>query len=100
MPSKITAKSTSVSPENTNQSWEIEVPGANQISVFFEQFKTEARYDFVTLTNRKGEKIGELSGDVGERYSLPIDGDYVKITFTSDGSVNDFGFEVKKAAYR
>jgi len=86
--------------ENTTQSWEVEIPGANQIAVLFEQFKTEARYDIVVLTNRKGEKIGEISGDAGDRWSSAIDGDYVKLTFKSDSSVNDFGFEIKKAAFR
>lgn len=86
--------------ESTTQSWEVEVPGANQVAVLFENFKTEARYDIVTLTNRKGEKIATFSGDIGQTWSSAVDGDYVKVTFKSDGSVNDFGFEIKKVGYR
>ncbi len=82
------------------QSWEVEIPGASQVAVFFENFKTEARFDVVTLTNRAGEKVGELSGDAGGSWSEAVPGDYVKLTFKSDGSVNAYGFDIKKAAYK
>jgi len=86
--------------DNSNLTWEVEIPGANQIALLFEKFKTEARYDVVTLTNRAGEKVGEITGDAGDRWSPAIAGDYVKITFRSDGSVNDYGFDITKAAHR
>lgn len=86
--------------ESTTQSWEIEIPGASQVAALFENFKTEARYDIVTITNRKGEKIATFSGDMGQIWSPAVDGDYMKITFKSDGSVNNFGFDIKKAGYR
>lgn len=82
------------------QSWEYEIPGVSQFALLFENFKTEARYDTVTLTNRAGEKIGVLSGDIGTMWSPNIIGDYVKITFTSDSSVTGYGFDIKKAAYK
>ncbi len=85
---------------NIEQSWIVEVPGANEIALFFEKFKTEARYDYVILTNRAGTVFGEFSGDIGERWSSVINGNYVKITFKTDGNVNNFGFEITKAAFR
>ena len=86
--------------QNTNQSFEIEISGAKEISLFFEKFVTELRYDKATFYNREGKKVGELSGDLGEIWSPIISGDFVKVTFSSDESINKYGFDLTKAAYR
>jgi hypothetical protein len=86
--------------QNANQSWEVEIEGARQIALLFEKFKTETKFDTVSFYDRAGKKIGEITGDLGDTWSPIIDGDYVKIRFTSDDSVNNYGFDLFKAAYR
>lgn len=85
---------------NTNETWEVEVPNAKQMVLLFDKFDTEARYDKVTLVDRSGKRIAEMSGDLGLVWSPIIDGNYVKITFTSDASVNRYGFDLSRVAFR
>lgn len=86
--------------KNAKQSWEVEVAGAKEIALYFEKFDTEGRYDKVVFTNKAGKKVGELTGDLGAVWSPVIPGDYVKISFTSDESINRYGFDLTKAASR
>ncbi len=82
------------------QEFEVSVPGAKEFALYFAKFDTEANFDKVEFFNSAGTKLGELSGNLGERYSDTFTGDYVKIKFTSDGSINRYGFDLTKAAYR
>lgn len=86
--------------DKTSATFEVNVPGAKQISLYFSKFDTEADYDTVQLFNAKGEKIDTMSGNNNDSYSAAIDGDYVKIVFTSDDSVSRYGFDITKAAWR
>lgn len=79
---------------------EIEVPNANEIAIYFEKFDTERGYDKLTLFNRAGEKIGEISGSGDDSFSEIIPGNYVKLVFKSDDSVEKYGFDITKIAYR
>jgi subtilisin family serine protease len=86
--------------KNTDQSWEVEVPNAKDISLFFSMFDTESRYDKVSLLDRDGKKIADMDGNLGEVWSPVVRGDYVKIVFKADGSVQRQGFEISKVGYR
>lgn len=86
--------------DNTKEEYEVSVPGANQISLYFEKFDTEREYDKVELYDAKGNKIQTLSGVQNDSFSNIIDGDYVKIVFSSDNSINRYGFDITKAAWR
>ena len=86
--------------DKTNQTFEVNVPGAKQISLYFDKFDTEGDYDLVTLFNAKGEKLDTMSGINNATFSTIIEGDYVKIVFTSDDSVSRYGFDITKAAWR
>ena len=86
--------------KNEKQTWEVEVPDANEIAIFFESFDTEVKYDKVTFYDRSGVVLGELTGNLGQTWSPTIKGNYVKIFFTSDDSVQKQGFVITKAAYR
>lgn len=83
-----------------NQSWDVEIPGAKEIALYFSKFETEARYDKVIFYNRAGKKIAELSGNLGDTWSPTISGDFVKVTFTSDDTITHYGFDLTKAAFR
>ncbi|KYG62543.1 subtilase [Bdellovibrio bacteriovorus] len=84
---------------NTRQEFEVTIPGAKRIALFFSKFKTEVDLDKVELFDRAGTKVTEIFGRNDGEYSLPVEGDYVKIVFSSDGSVNDYGFDITRAAW-
>jgi subtilisin family serine protease len=79
---------------------EIEVPNANEMAIYFSKLDTERGYDKITLFNRDGAKVGEISGQADESFSEVIAGNYVKLVFKSDESVEKYGFDITKIAYR
>lgn len=78
---------------------EIEVPGASEIALYFSQFKTERYYDKVSLFDRAGNLIAALHGSADDTYSPVISGNYVKIVFNADNSIEGYGFDVTGIAY-
>ncbi|MBW1808306.1 MAG: S8 family serine peptidase [Deltaproteobacteria bacterium] len=78
--------------DNTDQTWTITHPGAVTMSVHFSSFDTESGYDFVRLLDGNDLEWASYSGSLGEFTSLAIDGNTIKIHFTSDGSVVRDGF--------
>ena len=82
------------------QSWEIRKEGAKEMSLYFSKFKTETRFDTVTLLDEKGNTIQVLSGGNDDTFSNTIPGGYVKIVFKADDSVADYGFDITKVAFR
>lgn len=86
--------------KNSNLSWEIRIDGAREIALYFEKFDTERGYDKVSLYNAEGVKVAELHGANDDTYAPVVAGDYVKVVFTSDDSVERYGFDLTKAAYR
>jgi thermitase len=82
------------------QTWTFKVEGAKQVAIYFTKFETEAGYDKVFFKNAKGEVVGNMSGRRGEGFGPVVEGDTVTITFTSDDSVNAYGFDVGGVAYQ
>ncbi|MGZ3743969.1 MAG: S8 family serine peptidase [Pseudobdellovibrionaceae bacterium] len=85
---------------NANEVYEVSVPGAKEISLYFPKFRTEKGYDTIQLVNSSGKVVSELSGDNDDSFSPVITGEYVKIIFKSDDSVNQYGIDITKAAWR
>jgi hypothetical protein len=85
--------------EKSTESFEVRVPGAKEIALYFEKFQTEKSYDVVELQDASG-KIIKMSGNNDDSFSPIINGEWVKITFKSDDSVNGYGFDIVKAAFR
>jgi subtilisin family serine protease len=75
-------------------------PGAKQISIYFEKFDTERDYDKVEIYDSTGKLVQTLSGKADDTFSNIIEGDTAKIVFTSDDSVNRYGFDITKIAFR
>ncbi|MNJ91045.1 Thermophilic serine proteinase precursor [compost metagenome] len=96
----VSVSSTHPYADNAKEEYEVRVPGAKQISLYFERFETEREYDKVELYDSKGNKVQTLSGRNDDTYSSVIDGDYVRIVFTSDNSINKYGFDITQAAWR
>lgn len=86
--------------KTTSETFEVSVEGAKEIALYFERFDTEKGYDKVTLYNRAGESVAVLSGTMDDSHSPVIPGDYVKLVFTSDDSVERYGFDLTKVSYR
>jgi hypothetical protein len=82
-----------------SQTWTLTVPGAKNVSVYFTKFETEGNFDKVSFADANGKDFGHMSGALGETMSPVVDGDTVVITFTSDDSVNKYGFDIGGVAY-
>lgn len=83
-----------------NQTFEVSVSGAKEIALYFEKFDTESGYDTVKIYNRAGELITTMMGLNNDTWSPNISGDYAKIVFQSDDSLNKYGFDLTKVGYR
>lgn len=79
---------------------EISIPGATQIALYFLKFQTERNYDTLTLKDRAGNTVAVLSGTGDDSYSPIINGDYVKLIFKSDDSIEKYGIDLTGVAYR
>lgn len=78
----------------------LSAPGAKRVAIYFSKFDTEAGYDKVVFKDKNGKVYGELSGTIGETYGPVVDGDTVIMSFTSDDSVSNYGFDVGGVAYQ
>lgn len=99
---KVDVSVASVHPykEKMTYEYEVNVPGAKEFALYFSKFETEAQYDFVEIYDAKGNLVAKLSGDQSDSYSPVIQGNYAKLKLVADDSVNGYGFDVTKAAYR
>jgi len=86
--------------DKDNETLEVHVPGAKEFALYFSKFETEKGYDTAQILDKSGKVVAELSGNYDDSYSPVITGDYAKIVFKSDDSVNQYGFDVTKAAWR
>jgi hypothetical protein len=81
--------------ENLNLSWTIENPGVKFMRVRFARFSTEAGYDIVTIKDKEGNVVDQLSGNLADNtWSSEVEGDRLIIEFKSDESVPGAGFAI------
>jgi len=83
----------------TKEVYEVKIPGAQKIALYFKRFETEQQNDSLKFTDKNG-KTYVHSGIKNERYSRIVNGDYIKIEFTSDIETEGYGFDIVKAAYK
>lgn len=82
--------------ENTKTEHRITISGAKKLAVRFSQFETEPGYDTVSFFDGKGAFVGSLSGKQEPGITSPlIHGDTLVIKFSSDETVNAYGFDVE-----
>ncbi|MEQ1721819.1 MAG: S8 family serine peptidase [Pseudobdellovibrio sp.] len=87
--------------KNTNEVYEVNVTGdVKEFSLYFEKFDTEANYDTLQLVDAAGNVIQTLSGNNDDSFSATVTGNYVKLLFKSDGSVERTGWKISKIAVR
>ncbi|HEY8270713.1 MAG TPA: S8 family serine peptidase, partial [Pseudobdellovibrionaceae bacterium] len=86
--------------ESEKTFWEINIPGAKALSVYFDKFALANEFDFVDIHDRSGRLISRLYGKSVHGWSQITVGDYAKITITSDQAVEDYGFDITKVAFK
>jgi subtilisin family serine protease len=86
--------------KKANEVFDVKVDGANEISLYFEKFESEKVYDKLSIYDAAGNLVDEISGLNTGSYSTIIKGNSAKLIFTSDESVEKYGFDISKIAYR
>ncbi len=81
-------------PMNSAQVFTLKVPGAKRIAFHFSRFETEPNFDYVEVLDPVGRSYDKLSGFHSDEYSEIIEGDTILLHFTSDKSVNGYGFDI------
>ena len=79
---------------NSDLTWTITQPGAAVIGLHFASFDTEPGWDFVYILDGNDTEWAVYDGDLGEFSTVLVNGDTIKVHFTSDGSVNRDGFVI------
>jgi len=83
---------------NANQSWIIECDGAESITLtFHEDSETQTLYDYLYVYKRDGSYVRRYSGSNFGGTTITVDGDYIRLNFTSNASNTYWGFKVTKA---
>lgn len=73
----------------------ITVPGAKYLRVIVEKYDLESGYDVLSVLSGAGEEADKISG-AGENYASEyVEGSTLKLRFTSDSSINKWGFVIK-----
>ncbi len=86
--------------KNAEEVFDVEVPGASEMALYFERFETERNFDKVSFYDRGGNLLFTMTGFQNDSYSPVISGDWVRLIFTSDKSVEKYGFDLTKVSYR
>lgn len=71
------------------------VPGAKYIRVVIEKYELESGYDVLSISSGTGEEADKVSGAGTNYVSEYVEGSTVKVKFTSDSSINKWGFVIK-----
>ena len=80
--------------DNMDQTWTINLPGAESIAAHFASFDTESGWDFVYILDGADVEYARYDGPRGEFVSVAVPGETLRVRFTSDGSVTRDGFVI------
>lgn len=80
--------------DNVSQTVGYSVEGAKYIRLKVKEYDLERGYDFLEVANANGLVIEKISGKGSDYSSDYIEGDSMTVTFSSDGSVNAWGFVI------
>ena len=83
-------------PANFNYTWEIKMPGFSRISIHFVNISVEFGYDFIYIMDKDGNVVQTFSGNYKDLWTVPIEGDTVKINLVSDWYMSLYGFYIDK----
>ena len=85
-------------PNNYNASTGYSKPGAQRVAMYFEQFTTEANYDFVYIRNASGASTASYTGSKAAFWAI-VDGSSMSANLVTDASVTAYGYRVTQVAY-
>ncbi|NUM88010.1 MAG: S8 family serine peptidase [Bdellovibrionales bacterium] len=85
---------------DTDQIFEVRIPGAKQVAIDFELFQTELGYDRAVFYDGAGNRIGVWTGDRSREWSPSAEGEAILVRFVSDHRVEAAGFSAVRAAAR
>ena len=83
-------------PHNSSFSKTVTVEGAKFIRVKVARYDLEKNYDFLRVRDASRSEIEKVSGQGSEFTTDYVEGDTVIIEFSSDSSVNGWGFQVNE----
>lgn len=78
--------------DNTSVTREYSVEGAKYMRLKVREYDLESGYDFLEVANANGLVIEKISGKGSDYASDYIEGDSMSVTFSSDSSINAWGF--------
>ncbi|MBI4814765.1 MAG: PKD domain-containing protein [Deltaproteobacteria bacterium] len=84
---------------NVNQSWTFTQPGAARIRIVVPFLNTEACCDYLRIYDASGNNVQTLSGSFSGP-SVEVNGETIRATYTTDGSVSSQGFDISGYEYR
>ncbi|PIP91762.1 MAG: subtilase [Bdellovibrionales bacterium CG12_big_fil_rev_8_21_14_0_65_38_15] len=79
---------------NVNLERTFNVPGAKFMRLKVAKYDTEKNYDFITVKNASRQVVEKVSGKGEGHVTDYVEGDTIHATFTSDRSVDAWGFVV------
>ncbi len=85
-------------PNNYTVTHTYSKPGATSVALYFEQFNTEANYDFVYIKDENGTTQATYHGSKAAFWAI-VDGATISSTLVSDYSVTRYGYRITQVAY-
>ena len=85
-------------PNNYNASNTYTKAGAQRVAMYFEQFSTEANYDYVYIRDASGTATASYTGNKAAFWAI-VDGASITANLVSDYSVTAYGYRVTQVAY-
>ncbi|HAZ12155.1 MAG: hypothetical protein A2X86_01220 [Bdellovibrionales bacterium GWA2_49_15] len=79
-----------------NVAREFVVPGAKYVRARIKRYDLESGYDFLKVTGKARNEIESMSGAGADYVTDFVDGDTLRLEFTSDSSVSKWGFLVEE----
>ncbi len=80
--------------------WEFYSQGAKAIKVYFEKVDTESCCDAVGVYNGMSVEKSVYKGALNGFWSDAVEGEMLRVRYTSDSSVDSYGFKITQMAVR
>lgn len=84
----------------TDQIWEIQIPGAKMVAVRFSQFEVERGYDRLIFSDANNNLIGMWTDRPGQAWSPTAEGDTLRLRLITDGSIEAAGFTIDQVGVK
>ncbi len=75
------------------------VPGAKFVRVIVKKHDLETNYDYLSIKDANGVEVQRVDGKGTNTKTEYVDGDSVTVQFTSDTSVQQWGYQIEKIEY-